>query len=144
MKYRNFILSVLFWAIASVCLAITLPSSSYIGSTVDVDYSFSTANVTSGRSITGTYLASSVSYDGACNDYKQVSNERRICCMGQLTEVFSLTLTQCVQQNNTDCMSYWETCLNATSLPLGSPLLLLPFALIYAVVRRRNSSAVSE
>ena len=29
MKNRYFILSVLFWAIASVCMAITLPSSSY-------------------------------------------------------------------------------------------------------------------
>lgn len=138
MKNRNLILSVLFWAVASTVFAITLPSSSYIGSTLDVDYSFSTANVTSGRSITGTYLASSVSYDGACNEHPQVSNERRMCCMGQLTEVFSLTLTQCVQQNNTDCMSYWETCLNATSLPLGTPLLLLPFALVYAIVRRKR------
>ena len=142
MKNRYFILSVLFWAVASVCLAITLPSSSYIGSTVDVDYSYSTVSVGSTRTITGTYLASSASYDGACNEHPQVSNERRMCCMGQLTEVLGLTLTECVQQNNTDCMSYWETCLNATSLPLGSSLLLLPFIAIYAVIRKRKEETL--
>ena len=143
MKNRNLILSVLFWLVATCAWAITLPTSSYIGSTTDVDFDNNYGNVTVGtsRSITGTYLTSAASYDGACNTHEAVSQERTICCMGQIPEKFSgMTLTDCARSYNTDCLNYYQDCLNSTSLPLGTPLLLLPFALAYAFLRKRKQA----
>ena len=145
MKNRNLILSVLFWAVASYAFAITLPSSSYLGSTGDIDFdaSYSTISVGTSTTITGSYLTASASYDGACNDMPAVSQERTICCMGQIPEKFSgMTLTDCARSYNTDCLNYYQDCLNSTSLPLGSPLLLLPFIAVYALVRRRKEETL--
>ncbi len=140
MKNRNFILSVLFWAVASVCAAITLPTSSYMGSTSEVDFgdSFSTFSIGTSSTITGSYLGASQSYDGACNDNPPVSQERTLCCMGQIPEIFGQTLTECAQKYDQDCLNYYQDCLNSASLPLGTPLLLLPFIAIYAVISRNR------
>ena len=137
MKNRYFIFSVLFWLVASCAWALTLPTSSYMGSTADVDFddSFSTFSIGTSSTITGSYLGASQSYDGACNDNPPVSQERTLCCMGQIPEIFGQTLTDCAKSYNQDC-------LNSTSLPLGSPLLLLPFALVYAFVRRRKEATL--
>lgn len=142
MKNRYFIFSVLFWLVASCAWAITLPSSSYMGSTTEVDFdnSFSTFSIGTSSTVTGSYLGASQSYDGACNENPPVSQERTICCMGQIPEIFGQTLTECAQKYNQDCLNYYQDCLDSTSLPLGSPLLLLPFALAYAVIRRRKEA----
>ena len=139
---KNIILSVLFWAVASVCAAITLPNSSYMGSTADVDFddSFSTFSIGTSSTITGSYLGASQSYDGACNENPPVSQERTICCMGQIPEIFGQTLTDCAKSYNQDCLNYYQDCLNSASLPLGTPLLLLPFIAVYALVRRRKEA----
>ena len=145
MKNRNLILSVLFWLVASCAWAVTLPTSSYIGSTTNVDFYNDYSNngsitIGNSRSITGTYLSASASYDGTCDTHDPVSQERTICCMGQIPEKFSgMTLTDCARSYNTDCLNYYQDCLNSTSLPLGTPLLLLPFALVYALVRRKRN-----
>jgi hypothetical protein len=140
MKNRYFIFSVLFWLVASCAWAITLPTSSYMGSTADVDFdnSFSTFSIGTSSTVTGSYLGASQSYDGACNENPPVSQERTICCMGQIPEIFGQTLTECAQKYDQDCLNYYQDCLNSTSLPLGTPLLLLPFALVYAFVRRKR------
>ncbi len=140
MKNKNLILSVLFWVVASCAFAITLPTSSYMGSTADVDFddSFSTFSIGTSSTITGSYLGASQSYDGACNDNPPVSQERTLCCMGQIPEIFGQTLTECAQKYNQDCLNYYQDCLNSASLPLGTPLLLLPFIAVYALVRRKR------
>lgn len=142
MKNRYFIFSVLFWLVASCAWAITLPSSSYMGSTTEVDFdnSFSTFSIGTSSTVTGSYLGASQSYDGACNENPPVSQERTICCMGQIPEIFGQTLTECAQKFDQDCLNYYQDCLNSTSLPLGTPLLLLPFALVYGVIRRRKEA----
>ena len=142
MKNRNLLLSVLFWAVASYALAITLPSSSYLGSTVDVDFdaSYSTISMGTSTTITGSYLTASASYDGACNDKPAVSQERTVCCMGQIPEKFGMSLTDCARSYNTDCLNYYQDCLNSASLPLGTPLMLLPFIAVYAVLRKRKQA----
>ena len=142
MKNRNLILSVIFWLVASCAFAITLPSSSYMGSTTEVDFdnSFSTFSIGTSSTVTGSYLGASQSYDGACNENPPVSQERTICCMGQIPEIFGQTLTDCAKSYNQDCLNYYQDCLNSASLPLGTPLLLLPFALVYGVIRRRKEA----
>ena len=142
MKNRNLILSVIFWLVASCAFAITLPSSSYMVSTADVNFddSFSTFSIGTSSTITGSYLGASQSYDGACNENPPVSQERTICCMGQIPEIFGQTLTDCAKSYNTDCLNYYQDCLNSASLPLGTPLLLLPFIAVYAVIRRRKQA----
>lgn len=145
MKHINLIFSVLFWAVSSVCMAVTLPSASYIGSTEDVDFDASYRTISVGSSsIIGTYLGvSSVSYGGECSETEPVSDARKVCCMGQLSTEFGMSLTDCAKTGNNDCLNYWQDCLESTSLPLGSPLLLLPFLAIYAVIRKRKENTMA-
>ena len=127
------------WAIASVCMAITLPSSSYSAyETTNVSESF-TLGI--GSSITNTYMASAGDYArGTCTVDKQDPNAIYLCeqcCIGTV-------LMPCAQQGGTEatCGPAYKECINdcmGASLPLGTPLLLLPFALVYALVRRKRN-----
>lgn len=129
----------MFWAIASVCMAITLPTSSYSAyETTNVSESF-TLGI--GSSITNTYMASAGDYArGTCTVDKQDPNAIYLCeqcCIGTV-------LMPCAQQGGTEatCGPAYKECINdcmGASLPLGSPLLLLPFALVYALVRRKRN-----
>ena len=145
MKNKNLILSVLFWVVASCAFAITLPTSSYSGfesaTDYNVDYS-STIGIGRSTSIIGSYLRISESYDGSCNDNPPVSSQRTLCCAEKVAEVFQETLTDCAKNNNVDCLEYYSDCLSSASLPLGSPLLLLPFIAVYALVRRRKEETL--
>ena len=138
MKNRNLILSVLLWAVCATAFAVSLPSSSYSAyETTNVSESF-TLGI--GSSITNTYMASAGDYaKGACSVDKQDPDAMQLCegcCMGA-------SLIPCLQAGGTEesCGPAYKECINdcmGASLPLGTPLLLLPFALAYAVVRRKR------
>ena len=140
MKNRYFILSVLFWAVASVSMAITLPSSSYNAyETTNIEESFTLGL---GSSFTNTYMASAGDYArGTCNVDKQDPNAIYLCeqcCIGAV-------LMPCAQQGGTEatCGPAYKECINecvGASLPLGTPLMLLPFIAIYAVLRKRKQA----
>ena len=144
MKNRYFILSVLFWAVASVSMAITLPSSSYSGSFVD-EANSSVVQLGTGSSFVGTpclFSANNIDVDTyACTKEgtpQDPSTECAPCC-------FRDVYKPCMEQTGNDvtaCGALNETCnkscANGSSLPLGSPLLLLPFIGIYAVIRRNR------
>jgi hypothetical protein len=139
---KNIILSVLFWAVASVCLAIKLPSSSYSGSGVDYDNSFNSTFTIGSRSITGIYL-SAAAYGGECAS-ATVDNMAQ-CCQDMLSSTYSMSLDKATALYyggvNKEPLEYYNNCMSGnTSLPLGSPLLLLPFALVYGVIRRRKEA----
>ncbi len=144
MKNRYFILSVLFWAVASVSMAITLPSSSYSGFNVDYDDSFNTTFTVQSRSITGSYL-SAAAYGGECAS-ATVDNMAQ-CCSELLSSTYGISLSDATQQYYTggdkEPLEYYNNCMKGhTSLPLGTPLLLLPFIAIYAVVRKRKEETL--
>ena len=138
MKNRNLILSVLLWAICSTVFAVTLPTSSYSAyETTNVDESY-TLGV--GTSFTNTFLSSAGDYArGTCNVDKQDPNAIYLCeqcCIGTV-------LMPCAQQGGTEatCGPAYKECINdcmGASLPLGTPLLLLPFIAVYALVRRKR------
>ena len=141
MKNRNLILSVLFWAVASCAWAITLPSSSYVGSTFDYeDYSSSSITVGSSRSIIGNYAASA--YEGSCST--AAVQDMVSCCTGELMTKYGISLEQALIQNaigNSEPLSYYDSCMSSqASLPLGTPLMLLPFIAVYAVLRKRKQA----
>ena len=126
---KNIILSVLFWAVASVCAAITLPKSSY-----DMDM-----NPTSSESYTsniGTQFmnrAVLTAYKGECDHLRPDENA------GLDGDIEACK--QCCRDNVERGDSRQECMLNCSiplGMPLGTPLLLLPFALVYAIVRRKR------
>ena len=141
MKNRNLILSVLFWMVTSVAMAVTLPSSSYnafdgYGSQDVISFS-----VRGGSSILGNAAVVDDSRAATCNVDKQdpaAMQKCEDCCFGAV-------LWPCLQQggNETTCGPGYLECINScmgASLPLGTPLLLLPFLAIYAVIRRRKQA----
>jgi hypothetical protein len=141
---KNIILSVLFWAVASVCLAIKLPSSSYSGSGVDYDNSFNSTFTIGSRSITGIYL-SAAAYGGECAS-ATVDNMAQ-CCTDLLSSTYGISLNQATAQyyggGDKEPLEFYNNWMSGnTSLPLGSPLLLLPFALVYALVRKRKEETL--
>lgn len=139
MKNRYFILSVLFWAIASVSMAVSLPKSSYNAfETTNVEESY-TLGI--GTSFNNTFLTSAaVDARGTCYVDKQSPTAIKDCETCCITNV----LMPCVDAGGTEdsCGPAFKECINScmgASLPLGSPLLLLPFALAYALVRRKRN-----
>ena len=147
MKNRYFILSVLFWAVASVSMAITLPSSSYSGSIVD-EANYSVVQLGTGSSFVGTPLlfsANNIDVDTKACTTEGTPKDPSECAPCCFRDVYK----PCMEQTGNDvtaCGALNETCnkscANGSSLPLGTPLLLLPFALGYAVVRRNRKETV--
>jgi hypothetical protein len=133
MKNRYFILSVLFWAIASVCMAVTLPSSSYSSNFAFANSENESYVSSIGIQITNHAMLSA--YNAECDEYRKG---------GQLWKGDVNDCTDCCNRNfpsgvdregRAQCYNMCDTPLG---MPLGSPLLLLPFALVYAVVRRKR------
>ena len=141
MKNRYFILSVLFWAITSVLFAVTLPSSSYTGSFIVGGDSYE-AQLGTGTSMIGSTLLASASVDtnpAVCTEEGVQGDpaDCGLCCVNSVyKDCISKggTTTECGALNE-ECV---RSCTQGSSLPLGSPLLLLPFALVYAVIRRKH------
>lgn len=145
---KNIILSVLFWAVVSVCMAIKLPSTSYSAySTSDME----SKSYTIGIGTTFTNQAMLTSYNGSCTNQglnngsgTEIGNICTNCCADELCPGLSAEAcqTKLIIEGN---ISLWGECMKACEgehLPLGSPLLLLPFALVYAFVRRRKEETL--
>ena len=69
MKNRYFILSILFWAIASVCLAIKLPASPFVS-----EYAYADSDNESYVSSIGTQIMNHAmlsAYTGECDEYRE-------------------------------------------------------------------------
>lgn len=141
MKYRNFILSVLFWAIASICMAVKLPSSSFSGSFFLGAESYEAELGTGARMVGADMLTASASgvdfshcvKEGVPQDIPECES----CCgfilpMGPSYGPVYLTCFNSCQQGK----ALGET------TPTGSVYFLIPFALAYALVRRKRQ--VSE
>ena len=142
MKNRNLILSVLLWVVCSSVFAVTLPSSSYSA--------FETSNVSEsytlgfGSSFRNTAVLSTGSFDYSCisatydkNDDAQL-RACESCCEDKLAPCMAAT------GNPDECFSANLRCINecenGPSLPLGTPLMLLPFIAVYAVLRKRKQA----
>ena len=140
MKYRNLILSVLFWAVASVSIAVTLPSSSYTGSFFVGSDSYE-AELGSGVKMIGSTLlsasASGVDFSHCVKEgVPQDVPECESCCgfilpMGPSYGPVYLTCFNSCQQGK----ALGET------TPTGSVYFLIPFALAYAFIRRRRQAS---
>ena len=142
MKNRNLILSVLLWVVCSSVFAVTLPTSSYVGSSSDSyneSYTFSI-----GTSFRNTAVLTSSSYEYSCVDanYDKNDNAQLIacerCCDDKLSPCIATTGNpdECFNAN----LKCINECENGPSLPLGTPLMLLPFIALYALVRRRKQA----
>jgi hypothetical protein len=135
MKNRYFILSVLFWAIASVCMAVTLPSSSYSS-----NFAFANSDNESYVSSIGIQITNHAmlsAYNAECDEYREGGyayqgdiNQCFICCNGISDRIA-----------RAECLDLCDTPLG---MPLGTTLCLAPFALAYAgfmFYRRRKENA---
>lgn len=133
MKNRNFILSVLFWLVASVCMAITLPRSSY------------NADLTGAMTDNESYVLSAgtqfmnhavlTAYNNECDQYRPSDDSG---LDGNITEC-----NNCCVRNFERGEARNECILNCSiplGMPLGTPLMLLPFIAVYAVIRRRKQA----
>ena len=135
MKNRNLILSVLFWLVASVCMAITLPSSSYSSDFIDP-----TSDNESYVSNIGTQIMNHAilsAYNGECDIYREGgeawkgdADECNKCCEINYPSGVD-------REGRRECML---KCNVPLGLPLGTPLMLLPFIAVYAFVRRRKQA----
>ena len=142
MKNRYFILSMLFWAIASVCMAISLPSSSY---TSQYSYSEETFTISTGATFGGSMLRNSISDEVglACGEAvnKGKYDECTDCCIEQIPD-YNANEEQNKKYGN--CMTSCEGwALNEEDTPIGETLILIPFALAYAVIRRRKEAVMA-
>ncbi len=137
MKNRYFILSVLFWVIASVCMAVTLPTSSFtvFSGSEDAELTYVSDN---GITFLGSSQpARSTIYTGTCT-YEEWKGDVS-GCQGCCDREFTCGAT------DYECWMLRGACIDQCGeplggLPLGSPLLLLPFALVYALIRRKRST----
>lgn len=145
MKYRNLILSVLCWLVASVSLAVTLPSSSYTGSFFTGAETYE-AQLGSGVSMVGSTLLSTSSNVDPYYCMKEGIEQDVLYCTGCCTTYVQDECFKSNPVNPDECFSLNQICFESCtggsrSLPLGSPLLLLPFALAYALIRRRHQAS---
>ena len=143
MKHINLILSVLFWAIASVSMAVTLPTSSYSSFVMDDDataYTISTGTTFMNHSLT----ASGTSAYEQCSqdknpDYAGNPPKCMDCC-APIVGTRDLT-----DQNLLSCLSFCTGLALGGYTPLDAPVyVLLAFALAYAgfmYYRRRKENA---
>ena len=135
MKNRYFILSILFWAIASVCLAIKLPASPFIS-----EYAYADSDNESYVSSIGTQIMNHAmlsAYNGECDEYREGGElwqgDADLCkgCCDGISD----------REARAQCYNMCDTPLG---MPLGTTLCLAPFALAYAgfmFYRRRKENA---
>jgi hypothetical protein len=144
MKNKNLILSLLFWMLASVAMAVTLPTSSYSGSFSGGAESYEVLLGT-GVKMNGTSMLRSSTVDPyTCTDEGNPRGEAdcTVCCANYVSWPCAKaggSESECGELN----MICLDGCTNGSrSLPLGSTLLLLPFALVYALVRKRKEETL--
>ena len=150
MKNRNLILSVIFWAIASVSMAVVLPSSPFSGSSFYSDMDGTDFSISTGTSFTNFSLRVSDSDDDGIECAQKVESGRSSgceeCCTGIVESLYGedwLDATGGLEKYG-DCMT---TCdgwsLGDEETPLGTPLCLLAFIAIYAVIRKRKEAVMA-
>ena len=137
MKNRNFILSMLFWCIASLAMAIKLPSSSY-NMYDGMESGNETYTLNIGTTFNGTsMLYSSQNIDIAVCTIEGTPQDPNVCgecCFSKVLMIYDdeAAYNLCV-----------NSCTNGVALgesPLGEALILLPFALAYAFIRKRKQA----
>ena len=131
MKNRNLILSVLLWAVCSTVFAVTLPSSSYNSYSM-YDQGNEEYTIGTGTSFINTSILSSYN-SGTCQVDKQRPDAIDLCqecCIGAVLSKGG---------SESDYLLCINDCLGA-SLPLGTPLMLLPFIAVYAFIRKRKEA----
>ena len=147
MKNKSLILSIVFWFVTTVLMAVSLPSSPYYRGATRSAETFQT-QVGTGVSINGYSLvgtASDESTDVCTGENPQDVEPCRICCRDNV-------LMPCLDENpsdpylcgqlNTDCIM---SCTNGSSLPLDAPvffLLMMIAAYGAVVVYRRKTASV--
>jgi hypothetical protein len=139
MKNRYFILSILFWAIASVCLAIKLPASPFIS-----EYAYADSDNESYVSSIGTQIMNHAmlsAYNGECDEYREGGKLWQGDVNG-CTDCCDLYFPSGVdREGRAKC---YDMCDTPLGMPLGTTLCLAPFALAYAgfmFYRRRKENA---
>ena len=137
MKNRNLILSVLLWAVCSSVFAVTLPTSSYS--------SYRDANSGNEEFVIGTgtsflnYSTLGSSDAPLCNPGELKGDAADQYCETCCSEQYQT----CKLMGGTGCLTLKQTCISdcmGYSLPLGTPLMLLPFIAVYAFVRKRKQA----
>lgn len=132
MKNRNLILSVLFWLVASVCMAITLPSSSYSSDFIDQTSENNSYVFSIGTQIMNHAVLSA--YNSECDDYREG---------GWKTDI-NLCHDCCDLHFEGDRVARAE-CYNKCDTPLGMPLetpvaFVLALSIAYSVYRRKKQA----
>ena len=138
MKYRNLILSVLCWLVASVSLAVTLPKSSF-----SIYDGLDNGNDSYTLGIGTTFSGSAVLYSNQEIDItvctiEGVAQDPDVCgecCFAKILSVYDDEVAHelCI-----------DSCTKGVALnesPTGEALLLIPFALAYALIRRRRKAS---
>lgn len=139
MKNINLILSVLFWTVASVCMAVTLPTTSYSGSFFDNGVSSEVELGTGVKMTSLSLLKSSSNIDTSVCTTEGVPGDPAACeecCKNKILFVYD------DEEAHLKCIN---SCTQGYSLgesPLGEALLLIPFALVYALVRKRKEETL--
>ena len=141
MKHINLILSVLFWIVASVAMAVTLPTSSYVGSSFGGSDSYETLLGTGVRMNVSEYLQTSSDINVNACTIENVPRDPDVCstCCGNEIVAKGGTLDEYLTCH--DACTDGAFALNEEKSPLGEALLLIPFALAYALVRRRRQAS---
>ena len=136
MKYRNLILSVLFWAIASMSMAVTLPSSSYSSFVFDDEATAYT--ISTGTTFVNHSLSSGSVTDWGCT--KEEGDEYGTSCWTCCTEK-----TKTTDPTNPDNIACMQQCQGTHLGSLdASVAVLLSMILTYAgfmFYRRRKEYA---
>ena len=136
MKHINLILSVLFWAIASVSMAVTLPTSSYSSFVFDDDATAYT--ISTGTTFLNHSLSSSSTQNWGC--VKEEGDEFGTSCWACCTE--KTESTDVYNENNIACMQQCQgTHLGSLD---ASVAVLLSMVIAYAgfiFYRRRKENA---
>ena len=144
MKNRYFILSVLFWAVASVAMAVVLPSSPFEGSSFYSEVQGTDFSISTGASYTNFSLRVSNTDEDGIECGNKVANggtSCEACCNDVLTSSYGdeWYMDDAAEAKYGDCMATCEGwSLGDEETPLGTPLCLLPFIAIYAVIRRNR------
>ena len=144
---KNIILSVLFWVLASAVMAIKLPAESF-GSYDTYEYGNDSYTLGIGSTIMNTAVLGTASYqDGGCvvdpgTSADDVKTHCAECCNDN---VFIPCIVNGGNEDSCGALHYdcRQACERSFSVPLGSALLLLPFALAYAVIRRRKEAVMA-
>ena len=141
MKYRNLILSVLFWIVASMSMAITLPTSSY---TSDYLSGADSPEFQLGTGITmknTSFLAAASNIDVNVCTWEGIPRDPDDC--SECCEGYFLSGTVYDKKSYLSCTNSCEQgkALGEPETPAGEVLILIPFALAYALIRRRRQAS---